>query len=409
MAPPSSGPSGGDVAKAVREGGVGIGRRIIAFVADEDSANALRMGLIGVADDLDLRRGTIRHALRAFEREAGAQAAIIDVSGIADAHSELEALARVCPPDIKMLVIGDSDEIGFYRLLVGQLGVAEYMPKPLTRDTVQRVLLPHISERISEPAGGRGGRVVAVCGARGGVGTTTIAVSAALELARVAKGHVALLDLHLQGGAAALMLSARPGPGLRIALEDPERADALFLERTAITVQPRVRLIGAEEPFEITPAITEAGVTRVLDLLRQKFNYVVIDLPLPLAPTMRQVLAVARQVVVVLGPDVASVRDARAIRHMVTVLSGSDRVVTALNRADSRNGLTVGLIRKGLGAAPDITIPNLGARMMESFNLGIPAVQRVPALAAHLVPLLREIAGTQTAPARSWLRRMLRP
>ncbi len=390
------------------EPSVGSVARIIAFVSDDESANALRLGLFDAAPELDIRRGTVRQAMRFFEKES-ATTAIVDVSGIAEPQAALEALAGVCPPDIKMLVIGDNTEIGFYRLLVSEFGVADYLPKPLTRDTVQRVLLPHITQRAADPPGGRGGHVVAVCGARGGVGATTVAVSTALELARVAKGHVALLDLHLQAGAAALMLSARPGPGLRIALEDAERADALFLERTAIAISPRVRLIGAEEPFEATPAITDAGVARVLDLLRQKFNYVMIDLPMPMPPSMRQVLAVARQVVVVLGPDVASVRDARGIRHMVKVLTGSDRCVTVLNRAESKNGVSLKLMEKGLGAAPDIVIPNLGAKMIEAFNLGVPALQRVPELSRHLSPLLREIAGTQTVPERSWIKRMLRP
>lgn len=383
--------------------------RIIAFVADDDSANALRLGLVGVAPDLDIRRGTVRQAIRFFEKESGAQAAIVDVSGITEATAALDSLARVCPPDIKMLVIGEITEIGFYRLLVNEFGVAEYMHKPLTRDAVQRVLLPHISQHAADPPGGRGGHVVAVCGARGGVGTTTIAVSTALEVARVAKGHVALLDLHLQGGAAALMLSARPGPGLRIALEDPERADALFLERTAITVAPRVGLIGAEEPFEITPAITDAGVARVLDLLQQKFNYVVVDLPMPAPPSMRQVLTLAREVAVVFGPDVASLRDVRSIRTMVKVLTGSDRVVSVLNRANLRQGISLKLLEKGLGAAPDIVVPDLGPPMLEAFNLGVPALQRVPTLSKHLAPLIREISGAQITPERSWLKRMFRP
>lgn len=384
------------------------GGRAVAFVADDESTNALRLGLFGVAPDLDIRRGTIRHAIRFFEKENGVQTAIVDVSGIAEAPAELDNLARVCPPDLKMLVIGENTDIGFYRLLINELGVAEYMHKPLTRDGVQRLLLPHITQRIAEAPAGRGAHVVAICGARGGVGTTTVAVSTALELERLAKGHVALLDLHLQGGAAALMLSARPGPGLRIALEDPERADALFLERTAITVAPRVRLIGAEEPFEATPAVTDAGVARVLDLLRQKFNYVLVDLPSPPPPAMRQVLALARQVVVVLGPDLASVRDARNVRSMVKALTGSDRVVTVLNRAQSKGGLTLKLVEKGLGTPPDIVVPNLGPSMLEAFNLGAPALQRVPALSKHLAPLLREISGTHTAAEQSWLRRMLR-
>ncbi len=381
--------------------------RIVAFVADDDTANALRLGLMGAAPELDIRRGTVRHAIRFFEKET-AQTAIVDVAGVADAAAALDELARLCPPDLKMLVIGDSTEIGFYRTLVGDLGVAEYMHKPLTRDAVQRLLLPHIAQGAAEAPGGRGGHVVAVCGARGGVGATTIAVNTALELARLARGHIALLDLHLQGGAAALMLSARPGPGLRIALEDPERADALFLERTAIAIAGRVSLLGAEEPFEVTPAISDGGVGRVLDVLRQKFNYVLIDLPMPVPVPMRQVLTAAREVVVVMGPDVASVRDARAIRHMVKALTGTDRVLTLLNRADIRKGVTLKLVEKGLGVAPDVVVPDLGPGMLEAYNLGVPAAQRVPAFARHLAPLLREVAATNTAPERSWLKRMLR-
>lgn len=400
----------GPASPPVDEPAVGVNNRVIAFVADDDSANALRLGLLAAAPDLEVRRGTIRQAIRFFEKEA-AHAAIVDVSGTVEAPQLLEILARLCPPDLKMLVIGDKTEIGFYRMLVSELGVAEYMHKPLTRDGVQRVLLPHLSQRAAtDPASaGRGGHVVALCGARGGVGTTTIAISVALELARVAKGHVALLDLHLQDGSAALQLSAKPGPGLRIALEDPERADALFLERTAIPVAPRVRLLSAEEPFEVTLGITEAGVTRVLDLLRQKFNFVVVDLPMPMPSSMRQVLAMAREVVVVLAPDIASVRDARGIRNMVRTLTGGDRTVLVLNRADLKKGLAVKLIEKGLGSKPAVVVPDLGASMMEAFNLGIPAAQRVAALNRHLAPLLREVAGAEVAGERSWLRRLVRP
>ncbi|HET9019146.1 MAG TPA: hypothetical protein VFN46_06150, partial [Acetobacteraceae bacterium] len=99
---------------------IGVSNRIIAFVGDDDSSNALRLGLLGLGPDLDIRRGTIRQAIRFFEKES-AHAAIVDVSGTADAPQLLEALARLCPPDLKMLVVGDNTEIGFYRLLVNEL------------------------------------------------------------------------------------------------------------------------------------------------------------------------------------------------------------------------------------------------------------------------------------------------
>jgi pilus assembly protein CpaE len=383
--------------------------RVVAFVTDDASMAALRVGLLPLAEELDIRRGTVRQAIRFFEKQVAAQAVVVDVTGIEDAQATLDDLARVCPPDVQVFVVGENTDITFYRLLVHDLGVTEYLPKPLTRDSIQRLLLPRLSGGGAEPAAGRGGHVVAVCGARGGVGATTVAVSLALELADIAKAHVALLDLHLQGGTAALMLSGRPGPGLRIALEDSERADSLFLERTAIAVEPRLRLIAAEEPLGAILQVSSGGVARVLDLLQRKFNYVVVDLPMPVPQEMNWAVVMARQVVVVMGPDVGSLRDAQAIRQFVIGTTGSDRVVTVLNRADTKGGLASSLIERGLGGKPDAVIPDLGRRMIEAVSLGVPALRRVPALGRHMAGLVREITGLGAAVApTSWLRRMLR-
>jgi pilus assembly protein CpaE len=383
--------------------------RVVAFVTDDVSMAALRVGLLPLAEELDIRRGTVRQAIRFFEKQVPAQAVIVDVTGIEDAQATLDDLARVCPPDVQVFVVGENTDITFYRLLVHDLGVTEYLPKPLTRDSIQRLLLPRLAGSTAEPAGGRGGHVVAVCGARGGVGATTVAVSLALELSDVAKAHVALLDLHLQGGTAALMLSGRPGPGLRIALEDSERADSLFLERTAIAVDQRLRLIAADEPVGSELQVSSGGVARVLDLLQRKFNYVVVDVPMPVPQEMNWAIVMARQVVVVMAPDVASLRDAQAIRQFVISTTGTDRAVTVLNRADTKGGLQLSLIERGLGGKPDTIIPELGRRMIEAVNLGVPALQRVPALGKHLAGLVREITGIGAVGASgSWVRRMLR-
>jgi pilus assembly protein CpaE len=382
-----------------------IGRKVVAFVSDDITETALRTGLAALRNELDLRRGTIHQAIRYFEREAPGNAIIVDIAGQENPQATLDDLARVCPPDVRVFVIGDNTEISFYRLLVHDLGVSEYLPKPLTRDMVQRLLLSHLGVRISDPTGLRGGHLVAVCGARGGVGTSSMALNLAYELMGTIKGHVALVDFHVQGGEIALMLSAHPGAGLRIALEEADRVDGLFLERVAIAIEPRLRLIAAEEAFDSEVVITETGVTRVLDLLLQKFNYIVADIPMPLPPAMHRIVALARQVVVVLTPDVASLRDTQAIRQLVTSLTGADRVITVLNRSDMRGGLGIPMIEKALGIKPDVVIPDLGRRMLEAINLGVPAVQRVPSLRRHLAPLVREIAGVPAGSGgRSWLR-----
>ena len=381
---------------------------LVAFATDEESMSVLSAGLSALGDTLEVRRGNIRQAIKHFEREAPTTAIMVDISGQPDAQAALDALARVCPPSTQVFVIGDNSDIAFYRMVVTDFGATDYLPKPLTRDTLQRLVMPRLTGSSSEPVPGRGGHVIAVCGARGGVGATTVAVNLALALGNSAKGQVAVLDLNIQAGSVALMLSGRPGQGLRIALEDASRADSLFLERTAITVDPRLKMIAAEEAFDVVPHITETGVTRVLDLLQRKFNFVVVDLPIPLPREMIPAISMFRQVVVVMGPDVASLRDAQGIRRLVTKATGSDRCLTVLNKADIKGGLQLPLIEKGLGAKPDIIIPDLGRKMIDAVNLGVPALRHVPTLARHLAPLVREVAGVAEGRKKWSLRRILR-
>lgn len=385
-----------------------VGRKVVAFVDDDTSANALRVGLSALGDDLELQRGNIRSAIRSFEKETPAHVLIVDITGADNAQAALDDLSRVCPPDVRVFVIGDNTDLSFYRLLVQDLGVTEYLAKPLTRDAVLRLLLPHLTTGMAEPAGGRGGTIVAVCGARGGVGTSSIALNLAYEITRTVKGHVALLDLHVQDGEIALMLSVRPGPGLRIALEDASRVDGLFLERASIEIEPRLRLIASEEAFNTEATVTEAGMLKVLDLLQKKFNFIVADIPMPMPPEMMRILTIARQVVTVLNPDVASVRDTQNIRQLVAGVTGADRVISVLNRANMKGGLDRALIEKALGSPPDVVIPELGAGMLEAINLGVPALQRVPSLKKYLAPLVREITGMRPGgESTSWFARMM--
>src|SRR3954470_11892142 len=107
--------------------------RIVCFVNDEISAVALRKGLEG--GNVSLRRGTIRNAIRMLETDTHLFALVADLSGIDDPFTELERLAGVCPPDVRVALIGESREITFYRKLL-EMGIVEYLPRPITRDVV---------------------------------------------------------------------------------------------------------------------------------------------------------------------------------------------------------------------------------------------------------------------------------
>jgi len=377
--------------------------RIVCFVDDELSAAALRKGLEGA--NLSIRRGTVRNAIKMLETDTDISALVADISGVDDPFGELERLAGVCPPDVKVALIGENREITFYRELM-ELGLTEYLPRPLTRDMVLDQLRPKLLGDVASGPTDRGGHVVSICGAQGGVGATSIAINVALQLADTTKAKVALLDLHLQGGETAVMLGVRPGPGLRIALENPMRADTLFLERAAIEINERVSLISADEELDAQLDITEAGVRHVLGLLRQRFNYIIVDVPVPFPPSMHPVISLSRHVLVLLEAEVTGLRNAHALRAAVTNIAGKDRVFTLLNRANRAGGLPRATMVKALGAEPDMVIPDLGKGMTQAVNLGIPALKHVSGLRRHLAPIVREIAGVGASP-KGRLRRLL--
>ncbi|MCA6104652.1 pilus assembly protein CpaE [Bradyrhizobium brasilense] len=375
--------------------------RIVCFVNDELSAAALRKGLDG--SNLVIRRGTIRHATRMLETDTDLYALVTDISGIDDPFTELERLSSVCPPDVKVALIGDNREIIFYRELM-EIGLTEYLPTPITRDMVLDQLRPKLIGDVAPAQNDRGGHVVSICGAQGGAGATSVAINLALQLAETTKAKVALLDLHLQGGETAVMLGVRPGPGLRIALENPMRADTLFLERAAIEVNDRVCLISGDEELDAKLDITEAGVRHVLGLLRQRFNYVVVDVPVPFPASIYPVIQMSRHVLVLLEAEVTGLRNAHALRNAVTNIAGKDRVFTLLNRADRAGGLPRATIVKALGAEPDMIIPDLGKGMTQAVNLGVPALKHVSGLRRHLAPIVREITGVGAKKSAGWKR-----
>jgi pilus assembly protein CpaE len=385
----------------------GTASPVLAFVSDEQSEAVLRACLRELADGLKVRRGNIVNAIATLEKETVDGILLVDVTGSADPLRDLDRLARICRPNLRVLVIGDNSDIAFYRALVGDLGVAEYLPKPLTRGSVTSLFGPHIVGTAALPEAGRGGRVVVFCGARGGVGTSTLAVNAALHLSTLSHTHVALLDLHLIGGSVALMMGTRPSQGLRAALEAPERADSLFLDRVSVVVDDRLKVIAAEEAFDAQVDVSEAAVLRVVDLLRQRSNFVLIDMPTPPPPAMWALISEANLTVVVLGPDLTSVRNGRALRQLVTNVAAQNSAFTVLNRAGLPGGLDADLVTKGLGAAPDATVPDLGRQLLQAENLGVPAVRKNDALRRALGPIVQEISGVeQKVASGSWLARM---
>src|SRR3954447_7857733 len=104
---------------------------LVAFAADAHSEEALEDGLADlVPGKLDIRRGSIRTAVAAMQKEATPKVLVVDVSGEDQPLTALGDLAHVVEPDVAVLVIGDLDNVDFYREITRGLGAADYLAKP---------------------------------------------------------------------------------------------------------------------------------------------------------------------------------------------------------------------------------------------------------------------------------------
>lgn len=366
---------------------------VLAFLADAEAETVLREALAeAMPQGMEVRRGNVRTAIAALARLPTPRTLIVDVSGEEQPLTALGDLSEVVEPDVRVLVIGDLEDVNFYRHVTRSLGALEYLYKPLSRDMVARHFRPFIAEESTTSEAVLGGRIVTVTGVRGGVGATTIAANLAWHFGVAARRHTVLLDPDLYRGTAALTLNAKTGAGLGTALESPQRIDELFVERAAQPVAERLAVLAGEEKLAIAPAYAPEAAGKLLEALRRRYNFVVADVPFAPLSIYRDLLDLAHQRVLVLEPTLAGVRDTLRLLALPPGKAQPRRAVVVLNRLGRPGGLNRRQVEDALKMKPDVVIPDLPRLVGEAASMGEPAVAARSAFRAGIISLAREVA-----------------
>jgi pilus assembly protein CpaE len=367
--------------------------RIVAFVASQETEAALREGLVEVLPQgFDIRRGSVHAAMAALQKMATPHTLIVDVSGEDQPLSALGELSDVVEPDVRVLVIGDRDDLNFYRQVTRGLGVLEYLYQPLARDMVARYFGPLILHNAPVMEAMLGGRVVTVTGARGGTGASTIAANLAWYFGVEAHRHTVLLDAELHRGTAAMHLGAKTGSGLRTALEAPDRIDELFVERAAQPVDKRLHVLASEEKLTDTVNYAPNAATRLVEALRKRYNFVVIDVPCSPLPLHTDLLMLAHQRVLVMDPTLTSIRDMLRLLALPHGPFQPRRGVLVLNRDGIPGGLNRRQLEEGLKIKPDVIIPDMPKVVLHAANMGEAAISVRGGFRTGMLQLAKEVA-----------------
>ena len=332
--------------------------RLMAFVANGESEASLQACLSQLSfPDATIKTGGIARAIRHLGAERSPENIIVDISGTDMPASRVHDLAQLCEPGVTVIAIGDRNDIGLYRDLV-QAGVSEYVVKPITPQLLAKALSPQPTPVEGIPVSRKLGKMVAFVGARGGVGTTTLAINLAWYLADRQKRRVLLLDLDLQTGDCALALNVTPTPGLSDALANPLRIDSVFLERAMTTHSERLFVLSAEEPLRAEVNFPAEAVDTLIGVLRTQFHYIIVDVPrLPGAPYRRS-LDMADIRVIVADQTLRSVRDAVRLQAALREGSAAHRNLLVVNRngEGGRYAMTLDEMAK-VDLHPKVVIP----------------------------------------------------
>jgi pilus assembly protein CpaE len=371
----------------------------LAFVTDEESEAVLRQVFLEEAPG-EILRGDITKAVQHLSNTRSPRMLVVDISEVDLPVSQVHHLADVCEPGVSVIVIGTRNEVGLYRDLQ-QAGVADYIVKPLTPNLIAKAL--STIRRGAEPApiSRKLGKLIVFAGARGGVGTSTLAVNLSWYLANRHGRRVALVDLDLHNGMCNLMLNLAPSSGLHDALENPLRVDSLFLERTMALHGERLFVLGSQEPLEHELNFPGGAADKLIEVLREQFHYVIVDLPRSATAVALRVSEIADTRVIIVDQTLASVRDAARIGHLRGLDGGERRDLFVVNRKGEggRHGLTVEEVAGALEQPLRCVVPFQPAPLASAAADGVVPAAQKGKFAEAIDALAAEISGQRVGVA----------
>jgi len=345
--------------------------KFIGFVRDDESAAILNAALEpAFTHGSPFHVVPFRGALSILARMVTPEIVLIDVSGEEQPLNAMMELAEAVEPGTTILLTGEARDLSFYRATVNGMGVKEYLSKPLTIDLVTQHFLPHITGAADFDSIRRGGRLIAVTGVRGGVGTTTIATNLAWSIGHDKRRHAILLDTDLQSGTTSLTLGLHPGFGLSTALESPERIDPMLLERVSQQAGDRLHVLAAQQALTDHIEYAPGAASILSKVLGARYNFVVVDAGARHLPFARDLLHLAHQRIVVLDPTILAIRNLERLAQLPAAPHQNPKPILVLNQAGRPFGMSQAFMEEKLGVKFDVVIPDLPRVLQKADQYG---------------------------------------
>jgi pilus assembly protein CpaE len=220
--------------------------------------------------------------------------------------ASLDKLAEVCDAGTRVIVIGQHNDVALYRELVRR-GVSDYLIAPVGPIDMVRSISGLFSATDAKPLG----RVIAIVGAKGGVGASTIAHNIGWSIAHDLALDSVIADLDLPFGTAGLDYNQDPPQGIADAVFSPDRIDHAFIERLLSKCTEHLSLLAAPATLERAYDIGTEAFDAIFDALRVSMPCIMLDVPHQWNDWTRHTLVSADEILIVATPDLANMRNAK--------------------------------------------------------------------------------------------------
>lgn len=301
--------------------------------------------------------------------------------------SYLEKFAEFCLPHTKVVIIGKLNDVNLYRKLIS-LGVMEYFTYPLAHND----LVERIEAVFSGPNAVPKGKLISFYGSRGGVGSSSLAHNVAWILSQEKKEDVILVDTDLFFGTAAFGFNLDIKQTIVDALMQPNRLDHDLLEKIMIHCNDYLMILGSPANFTHNIKMNIEALDKLIDLLRQMSDIVILDLPHVYENWIFQALTDSDEAVVVVTPDIISFRNIKNIKEIIGKTREEKPFKLVFNQClNNKTQLSEKDFSETLGVAPLITLPYAPEIFGKASNNGQMICEVEAANEVSL--LLKELAG----------------
>ena len=269
--------------------------------------------------------------------------------------AQIDELAGHCDPGVQVMVIGATNDIALYRQLMSR-GVSEYIVPPV--QPVQ--LIRTIATLFTDPETPFHGKSIAVVGAKGGVGASTLAHNLAWSIAENAQQNTTLVDLDLSFGTTALDFNQEGAQTIMDALLTPERTDEAVIARLLTSVTERLSLFTAPASVNEEVEIDVDAYDTVVQAVRRSVPYVVIDLPHTWNNWLKNTLVAADEVIIVCQPELASLRNGKNIVDRLKAERQNDappKLVLNMVGVPKRPEIPIRDFAAALDLEPEVVLP----------------------------------------------------